>query len=86
MTAYEMTQARGDSAGALRALSTAGEAELEGDYATTLRLLEEAHQLGHDDAGVHAHVHWTTAKFYARHDRWLIAASHAARTVLVSIF
>ncbi len=86
MTVSEITHAEGTAAEVLTALSNAADAELDGDYETTLRLLDEAHKLGHDDSTVHAHVHWTTAKFYARHDRWFTAASHAARTVLVSLF
>jgi hypothetical protein len=86
MTALEKSQARGTAAEALAALSTAADAELDGEYGATLRLLDQAHTLAHGDAKVHAHVHWTTARFYARHDRWLGAASHAARGVLVSLF
>jgi hypothetical protein len=86
MTAYEINHAEGTTAQALAALSNAAEAEFEGEYETTLRLLGEAHTLGHDDARVHAHVHWTTAKFFARHDRWLAAAKHALLVVVASLF
>lgn len=86
MTAYEIRHAQGTAAEALAALSIAAEAEFNGEYDTTLRLLGEAHTLGHDDAKVHAHVHWTIAKFFARHDRWFYAAKHALLVVVASLF
>jgi len=86
MTAQQISRAHGKSAGALAALSTAAEAEFEGDYETTLRLLHEAQVLGQGNASVHAHVHWTTAKFFARHDRWFTAIKHALLVVVVSVF